>query len=148
MLLEKIREDMKTAMKAKNKLELSTLRAIISAVQAEEVSGAQAKVLSDAEVEKVINSEVKKRVEAAEAFTEAGVTEKAETELTEKAILEKYLPKRLTQEEVEQIVTDTLSAGGWDSMGDMGKAMKAVNEKIAGRSDGRIVADLVKAKLA
>lgn len=148
MLIETIRNDMKTAMKAKDEVTLRTVRSIISAVQEAEVAGSAAKTLTDAEVEKVIAAQAKRRIEAAEAFEEAGRTEQAAAERAEHAVLEKYLPEALTPEEVEAIVDATLAEQGFTEKAQMGAAMKAVNARIAGRADGRAVADLVKSKLA
>lgn len=146
MLIETIRGDLTSAMKAKDKLKLRTLRAVITAVQEAETAGA-AKSLTDAEVEKVIATQVKRRVEAAEAFNAAGRPEKAEDELAEKAVLEGYLPEALSPEDLEALVTEALADGGWTTKAEMGQAMKAINAKVAGRADGKSVADLVKARL-
>ncbi len=147
MLIDTIRQDMTAAMKAKDKVKLRSLRAIIAAVQEAEVAGAESKTLDDGEVQKVISAQVKRRVEAAEAFDEAGRTDRAADERAEKEILEAYLPAALGTAELEAIVTETLAEGGWSTKADMGQAMKAINAKVAGRADGRAVADLVKANL-
>lgn len=148
MLIDTIRQDMTAAMKAKDKVKLRSLRAIIAAVQEAEVAGAESKTLNDDEVQKVIAAQVKRRVEAAEAFDEAGRDDRAADERAEKDILEAYLPAALAADELEAIVTDTLSEGGWSTKADMGQAMKAINAKVAGRADGRAVADMVKSKLS
>lgn len=147
MLIDTIRTDMTAAMKARDALKLRSLRAIIAAVQEEEVSGAEAKTLSDDEVLKVISAQVKRRIEAAEAFDAGGADDRAANERAEKAVLEEYLPAGLSEDELEQLVSATLAENGWTAKADMGQAMKAINAKVAGRADGRAVADLVKAKL-
>jgi len=146
--MDKIREDMVASMKAKDEVKLQTLRSIIAAVQEAEVAGNAAKTLTDAEVEKVIANQAKRRVEAAEAFDEGGATDRAAAERAELVVLESYLPEGLSDAEVDAIVTETLAAEGLSEKAQMGQAMKAVNAKIAGRADGRMVADLVKSKLA
>lgn len=148
MLIETIRADMTEAMKAKEAVRLRTVRSILSAVKEAEVAGTEAKTLSDAEVERVIAAQAKRRVEAAEAFEEAGRAEQAEAERAELAVLESYLPQGLSEDEVVAIVEAELAAGGFTEKAQMGQAMKTVNAKIAGRADGRMVADLVKSRLA
>ena len=147
-LIETIRADMTAAMKAKNKIATTTLRSIIAAVQEAEVAGKAATTLDDAAVEKVIASQAKRRVEAAEAFEAGGRAEKAEAELAELAILETYLPEQLDGDALAELIDRILAEGGYTDMSSMGQAMKAVNAEVAGRADGRTVADLVKARLA
>jgi len=148
MLIETIRTDMKAAMKAKDAVALRTLRSVISAVQQAETAGSEAVTLTDVEVEKVIAAQAKRRVEAAEAFDGGGRTEQAEAERAELAVLEGYLPEGLSDDELAALVDAELAAGGFGSMADMGVAMKAVNAKVAGRADGKVVADLVKSRLS
>jgi len=148
MLIDTVRADMKEAMKAREAVRLRTVRSILSAVKEAEVAGKEARTLSDAEVEKVIAAQAKRRVEAAEAFDEAGRTEQAEAERAELAVLESYLPEGLTDHEVVALVESELAAGGFTEKAQMGQAMKAVNARIAGRADGRMVADLVKDRLS
>lgn len=147
MLIETIKKDMTTAMKAKEKVKVQTLRAVMAAVKEVEVSGSSAKTLTDAEVQKVIANEAKRRVEAAEAFEAGGANDRAETERAQLAVLEEYLPEAMTEGELDALVAAELAVGGWTSKADMGVAMKAINAKVAGRADGRLVADMVKAKL-
>lgn len=148
MLMDTIRTDLKAAMKARDALKLRSLRAVIAAVQEVQVSGKGAKTLDDAGVQKVIVAQVKRRVEAAEAFDAGGREEKAADERDEIGVLEAYLPSQLSDEEMIQLVESTLAEEGITTKADMGKAMKAVNQKVAGRADGRAVADAVKARLA
>lgn len=148
MLIDQIRADMTAAMKERDKQTTQTLRSVIAAVQEAQVSGPSAHELDDAGVQKVIAAQAKRRAEAAEAFDAGGRTEQAEAERAEMAILERYLPKQLTEDELVALVTETLAAEGITAKADMGRAMKAVNAKVAGRADGRTVADLVKARLS
>ena len=147
-LIKKIRSDMTDAMKAKNKLTVSTLRSVIAAVQQAEVAGSASSTLSDDEVLKVISAQAKRRVEAAEAFDAGNRPEQAEAERLELEILTTYLPTQLDESEVKIIVAKILAEGSFSSMKDMGAAMKAVNEKIDGRAEGRLIADLVKSELS
>lgn len=148
MLIDKIRDDMTAAMKSRDAVVLRTTRAIIAAVQEAEVSGKTATTLTDEEVEKVIKAQAKRRVEAAEAFDAGDRPEKAADERAELEVLETYLPEQLGDDALAAIIDEAIAEGGFSSMADMGQAMKAVNAKVAGRADGRSVAEAVKAKLA
>lgn len=147
-IIETIRTDLKTAMKARDQVTLRTLRSVITAVQEAETSGSGPKQLDDAGVQKVIATQAKQRVEAAEAFAEADRAEQEAAERAELAVLEQYLPKALGDAELEALVDRVLADNAISTKADMGKAMKAVNAEVAGRADGRAVADLVKSKLS
>ncbi len=148
MLIEQIRTDLVTATKAKDTDTQRTLRSVIAAVQEASVSGAQAVVLDDDGVLAVLKAQVKRRIDAAEAFESGGADERAAAERAEIVILEGYLPAALSSEALEAIVASVFDANGFESKADMGNAMKAVNAEVAGRADGRAVADLVKSRLA
>lgn len=147
MLIDTLRQDLTAAMKAKDADVLRTLRSVITAVQEAQTSGKGPAELDDADVQKIIAAQAKRRVEAAEAFEEGGREEQAAAERTELAILEAYLPKGLDDAELGALVDRVLADNGFTSKADMGNAMKAVNGEVAGRADGRVVADLVKSKL-
>ena len=147
MLIDTIRDDLKAAMKAKDADTLRTLRSVIAAVQEAETSGKGPAELDDDGVQKVIAAQAKNRIEAAEAFDDGGRAEQAAAERAELAILETYLPAKLSETELNELVDRVLADNGFDSMENMGAAMKAVNAEVAGRAEGRAVADLVKAKL-
>ena len=147
-LLTTIRSDLTASMKARDAVTTRTLRAVIAAVQEAEVAGQAATSLDDAGVQKVIAAQAKRRVEAAEAFDQGDRPEKAADERAELAVLETYLPKPLTDDELATLIDETLAAEGITAKADMGRAMKAVNQKVAGRADGRTVADLVKQRLS
>lgn len=148
MLIDDIRSDLTTAMKAKDTMRLRTLRAVIAAVQEAEVSGSQSAKLDDDGVLKVIAAQAKRRVEAAEAFESGGRDEKAAEERVELKILEEFLPSALGDGELEALVDKVLADAGLTEKAQMGQAMKAVNAEVAGRADGRAVANLVKSKLS
>ena len=147
-LLDQIRADLTAAMKSKDKLTVATLRSVVAAVQEAEVAGTSATALDDEQVQKVIAAQAKRRVEAAEAFEEGGRTEKAADERAELTILEQYLPEQLDADALAMIVERVLADGGYSTMADMGQAMKAVNAEVAGKAEGRIVAELVKSHLS
>ncbi|MEC9473382.1 MAG: GatB/YqeY domain-containing protein [Actinomycetota bacterium] len=135
-------------MRSKDKLTISTLRSVVAAVQEAEVAGSSATTLDDDQVQKVIAAQAKRRVEAAEAFEQGGRTEKAADERAELKILEAYLPEQLDGDELADIVERVLTEGGYSTMADMGEAMKAVNAEVAGKAEGRVVAELVKSRLS
>lgn len=148
MLIEQIRADLTTATKAKDTLRQRTLRSAIAAVQEAQVSGATATTLDDDGVRAVLTAQVKRRVDAAEAFEAGGASDRAADERAEIDVLEGYLPAALTAAELDAIVSAVFAAHGFTTKADMGRAMKAVNAEVAGRADGRAVAELVKSRLA
>ncbi|MDK1475504.1 GatB/YqeY domain-containing protein [Streptomyces sp. 549] len=150
-LKAKLKDDLTAAIRARDELRSSTLRLTLTAVQKEEVAGTTARELSDDEVEKIVAREAKKRREAAEAFTQGGRAESAERELAEGEVLAEYLPKPLSDDELNSLVADAVAearAGGAEGPRAMGAVMKIVNPRIAGRADGGRVAAAVKRALA
>ena len=147
-LLDQIRADLTAAMRSQDKLVISTLRSVVAAVQEAEVAGASATTLDDEQVQKVVAAQAKRRVEAAEAFDQGGRTEKAADERAELKILESYLPEQLDQDALTEIIERVLSEGGFSTMADMGQAMKAINAEVAGKAEGRLIAELVKSRLS
>ncbi|PJJ03442.1 hypothetical protein BX264_3826 [Streptomyces sp. 2333.5] len=150
-LKSKLQDDLTVAIKARDELRSSTLRLTLTAIQKEEVAGTAARELSDGEVEKIIAREAKKRREAAEAFSQGGRAEQAERERAEGEVLADYLPKQLTDDELEQLVAAAVAeakAGGAEGPRAMGAVMKIVNPQVAGRAEGGRVAAVVKKLLA
>ncbi len=117
-------------------------------VQEAEVAGSAAATLDDQQIQKVIAAQAKRRVEAAEAFEQGDRAEKAADERAELSVLEQYLPQQLSGNALVEIVERVMAEGGYSTMADMGEAMKAVNGEVAGRAEGRVVADLVKSRLS
>lgn len=148
-LSDQVTEDIKTAMRAKDTTALGTLRALKSAIKnsAIEKGGADA-VLDDAEVTTVIRKQIKQRQDSINQFEQAGRAELAEKEKAEMEVLEKYLPAALTQDEIDQAVTEAIAETGASSRADMGKVMKVVQEKTGGRADGKTLSQAVQSKLA
>ncbi|HEU5127745.1 MAG TPA: GatB/YqeY domain-containing protein [Glycomyces sp.] len=147
-LKTQLETDMRTALKARDKVTLGTLRMVLAAIRNEEVAGKSPRELDDAEVVKVLVKQAKQRREAADAFREGGRDESAEAELAEEAVIKRYLPEELTEAELTAIVRAAIAEGGFSGPKDMGKVMKAVQPKVAGRADGKAVAGIVKAELA
>ena len=147
MLIDQIRADLTTATKAKDADRQRTLRSVIAAVQEAEVAGDEAVTLDDDGVQAVLKTQVKRRVDAAEAFEAGGADDRGAAERAEIGIIETYLPAPLTDDELDAIVASVFAENHYSSKADMGAAMKAVNTEVAGRADGRRVADLVKSRL-
>ena len=147
-LKEQLQSDLTTAMRARDQVGASTLRMALTAVTTEEVAGTEHRDLTDDDVLKVLTKEAKKRREAATAYTGAGRTELAAQEEAELAVLEGYLPKQLSDEELEGIVRDAVASSGASGMPQMGLAMKAASAAVAGRAEGGRVAAVVRRVLA
>ena len=145
---KRIQADMVAAMKAKETVKLASLRAIKAAIMlAKTAEGATGEV-TDQEIVKIIQKLVKQRKESAQQYTDAGRPELAENELAEAAAMEKYLPKALSEEEVEAAVREVIAEVGASSMADMGKVMGTATKKLAGQADGRIISAIVKKLLS
>jgi hypothetical protein len=145
-LKETLKTDLTAAMKAKDELVVSTLRMALAAVTTAEVAGSESVELSDAQVLAVLQAESKKRAEAAEAFASAGRADSADKERAEAAVLARYLPAAVGDDELAAIVAEEVAAVGDAGMKAMGAVVKAVRERAAG-ADGGKVAAMVKAAL-
>jgi uncharacterized protein YqeY len=139
--------DMRTALKARDELTTSTLRMALAAIGNAEVAGKAKRELSDDEVLVVLTKEAKKRREAATAFGDAGRTEQAAKEVAEGEVLDRYLPKQLSDAEIADLVSGALAGGGFTGKGQMGQAMKAAQAAVAGRAEGGRVAAEVRRQL-
>jgi len=145
-LHDRLSEDLKHAMKARDQLRMDTIRMIKSALFNKEIE--LKKDLDEAEMSRVLTVLVKQRKEAAEQYQKAKRDELAEKELKEIVIVEGYLPRALSQEEITQIVESVIQETGATTAKDMGNVMKAVMAKLAGQAvDGKQLSDLVRARL-
>ena len=145
---QRIQADMVAAMKAKETVKLASLRAIKAAIMlAKTAEGATGEV-SDQEVVKIIQKLVKQRKESAQQYTDAGRPELAENELAEAAVMEIYLPKQLTEAELEAELTKIIAEVGATTPQEMGKVMGVATKKLAGLADGRAISAAVKKLLA
>jgi uncharacterized protein len=147
MLKDRLTEDMRGAMKARDETVTSTLRMALAAVRNVEVAGKEARELSDEEVIGVLTKEAKKRREAATAYAGAGREELAAKERAEEEVLGRYLPAQLSDEELAELVAGALAAGGFSGKAQMGPAMKAAQAAAAGRAEGARVAAEVRRQL-
>ncbi|MCF2875335.1 MULTISPECIES: GatB/YqeY domain-containing protein [unclassified Tenacibaculum] len=145
-LQKQVMDKMKEAMKSKDTVALTALRALKSAFMlAKTESGAGE--LSEAEELKIIQKQVKQRKDSADVFSEQGREDLAEPELAEAAVLEQFLPEALSEEEIEKVVKETIKKVGAEGMKDMGKVMGIVSKQLAGQADGKIISTIVRKNL-
>ncbi len=147
-LFEQIGEDIKAAMKARDKVRLDTLRNIKKVfLEAKTAPGAN-DTLTDADALKIISKLAKQGKETAATYTQAGRQDLADAELAQVQVIEGYLPKQLSQEEIEAEVKKIIAEVGASSMKDMDKVMGTASKQLAGKADGRLISDIVKKLLA
>lgn len=139
---EKLAQEIKSAMLAKDADRLSTLRMLKSAMGYVQIEK-KVDVLPDSDAVALVQKEVKKRRDSVEQFEKGGRPELAEKEKKEIVVLEEFLPKPLSAEELEQLVKATVTEVGATSKKDMGAVIKAVQAKAAGRADGKSISGLV-----
>lgn len=144
-MYEKIKSDLKMAMKMGDAEALSTLRMIVSALDNERISNKG--TLSSEDIVTVLSREAKKRREASDSYRDGDREELAEKEEKEEALIREYLPKQLTTEEIEQIVDELTEAIGPVDMSSFGRIMGQVMGKVKGKADGNDVRKVVEAKL-
>jgi uncharacterized protein YqeY len=145
-LHDRLTEDLKLAMKSRDQLRMDVIRMIKAAVLNKEVE--LKKDLDDAEMSRVMTTLIKQRRESVAQFEKAQRADLADKERQEISIIEHYLPKALSSEELEAIVAEAVSETGARSLKDMGAVMKAVMARLTGQAvDGKTVSDLVRAKL-
>ncbi|PWL37953.1 glutamyl-tRNA amidotransferase [Flagellimonas aquimarina] len=146
-LQDQVMIEMKTAMKAKDTVALESLRAIKSAILLAKTDKGGGGELSEEDEVKLVQKLVKQRKDSATIFTEQGREDLAAPELAQVAIIEKFLPEQLTEEEIEKVVVMTIDSIGASGMKDMGKVMGIVSKELAGQADGKTISSIVKAKL-
>lgn len=149
-LKELIGEDIKTAMKAKDKVRLQTVRGIKKAILEKEVElrpKGQDSLTPEQEIE-LLSQQAKQRRDSIEQFTNAGRDELAEKEKQELEIIETYLPEQVSDDEVESIVDRIIADSGASTMKDLGKVMGPAMKELKGKADGKKIQELVKSKLS
>ena len=144
-LKAQIQESVKVAMKAGDAVRLSTLRLLLAAVQNEEIR--LRRQLAVEEVQKIIAALCKQRSEAIELYRKGGREELASKEEAELTILKHFLPQQLSDDEIKSAIQASIDEAGAKGMADLGKVMKLVMPKVAGKSDGKRVNELVRALL-
>ena len=145
-LSKQIVADLTTAMKAQDAARTSTLRMVKAAMMNRQIE--KGSELDDDEMQKLLRSLVKQRRDSIEQYEKAGRQELVDKEQAEIDVIDTYLPKATSREEIEQVVAAVIAETGASSMKDMGKVMKAAQGALAGKNaDGRVVSEVVKAKL-
>jgi uncharacterized protein len=147
-LQEKIMDAMKTAMKSKDTQSLEALRSVKSALLlAQTETGSKADLTEEEEI-KLLQKQVKQRKDSAAIYKEQGREDLAEPELAQAKIIEQFLPKQLSEDEVGKIVDEIIAETGASSMADMGKVMGLATAKVAGKADGKTISTAVKKRLS
>jgi len=145
-LKDRVLQDMKEAMKARDQLKLSTLRLLVSEIKNREIDAKGE--LKDEDILALIQKAVKQRQDSIAQYEKGGRQDLAEKEKAELEILKAYLPEELSKEEILEIIDQAIAATGASSPKEMGKVMREVMPKVKGRADGKLVNELVKKRLA
>jgi uncharacterized protein YqeY len=146
LLKDRITEDMKSAMRAKDGERLGTIRLLLAAAKQKEVD--ERVVLDDVAMIAIVDKLIKQRNDSVVAYTQANRMDLADKESAEIKVLESYLPQRLSEQEISAVVQSIVSSLGAKGPGDMGKVMGAVKAQLAGKADMTLVSQAVKASLA
>jgi len=147
-LQSQVMTELKAAMKAKDSVALESLRAIKSAILlAQTESGGGAELSEEAEI-KLLQKLVKQRKDSAALYTDQGRADLAEPELAQAAVIEKFLPEQLSEEEITAVVKATIEKVGASGMQDMGKVMGMASKELAGKADGKTISGIVKTLLS
>jgi uncharacterized protein len=144
-LKAEIQEAVKQAMKSGDRVTLSTLRLLLAALHNEEIRVRSA--LSTEETQRIITTLCKQRAEASELYRKGGREDLAQNEDAESAVLKRFLPQQLSEEDVKKVIQSCIAEAGAQGIQDLGKVMKLVMPKVAGRSDGKRVSELTKGLL-
>ena len=147
-LQQQIDDDIKTAMKAREKEKLEALRAIKSAFMLEMTKGGAGDSVDDAAGLKILQKLQKQRKDAAAIYQEQGREDLASVEVSQAEIIAAYLPEQMSEDEIRKVVEGVIAQVGASSMADMGKVMGAANKQLAGKADGGAIASIVKQLLA
>jgi len=146
-LEQQIQEDIKAAMKAKDAVAMAAVRAVKNEILLFKTAEGGSKEVTDGDILKMIQKLIKQRKETAQVYTDNQRPELAENELAEAAVMERYLPKQLSPEELEARIKAIIAEVGATSIKDMGKVMGAATKQLAGTADGRAISAAVKALL-
>ncbi len=144
---KEITEKMKEAMKAKDTVGLTALRALKSAFLIAKTEAGAGELTAEQEL-KIIQKQVKQRKDSAQVYIEQNRQDLADPELAEAKVLEQFLPEALGEEEIAKVVAEVIADTGAEGMKDMGKVMGIVSKKLAGQADGKTISVIVKQKLS
>lgn len=146
-LQQDVMSALKVAMKTKDQVALTALRAVKSAILLAQTESGVKEDLSEEQELKILQKQVKQRKDSAAIYLEQGREDLAAPELAEAEVIAQFLPEALTNEEIEKVVVATIDQIGASGMKDMGKVMGIVNKELAGRADGKTISSIVKSKL-
>ena len=138
---------LKVAMREKNKVALESLRAIKSAILLLKTQSGAKENPSDIEITKLLQKLVKQRKESASIYRKQGRVDLAEPEEAQIDVISQFLPEQLSTDEVEKVIDEVIHSVGATSMKDMGKVIGITNKQLAGKADGKLIADIVKKRL-
>ena len=144
---DQLNSKLKSAMREKNKVALESLRAIKSAILLLQTQSGAKETPDDNEITKLLQKLVKQRKESASIFREQGRVDLAEPEEAQIEIISQFLPEQLSAEEVEKVIDEVIQSVGATTMKDMGKVMGMANKQLAGKADGKLIAEIVKKRL-
>ena len=146
-LQSKVMEDMKSAMKAKDKVSLRGLRAIKSAILLAQTDGTGAEIDTEKEIQ-IVQKLIKQRQDSLKIYNEQNRSDLAQVEEEEIAVLQKYLPEQLSEDELKAAIQAIIDKSGASSMKDMGKVMGMASKELAGKADGKVISEIVKQLLS
>jgi len=140
-------QDLKTAMKAKDKVALRSIRAVKAALLLQKTDGTGEEMTEEKEI-KLLQKMVKQRKDSLDIYVKQGREDLAETEREEIAVIEKYLPAQMSEADLEKVIADLMAKTGASSMKDMGKVMGMASKQLAGQADGKTISAMVKKLLS
>ena len=141
---KRIQSDLVAAMKAKDSVRLASVRAIKTAITVAKTAPGAPSELTDGDIQKIIQKLVKQRKDSADQYIAAGRQELADNEIAEMEVMNEYLPKQLTEDEITVEVKKVIVETGASTMKDMGKVMGIINKRFVGQVDGKVVSIIVK----
>ena len=144
---DQLNSKLKAAMREKNKIALESLRAIKSAILLSQTQSGAKETPDDTEITKLLQKLVKQRKESASIFREQGRVDLAEPEEAQIEVISQFLPEQLSAEKVERVIDEVIQSVGATTMKEMGKVMGMANKQLAGKADGKLIAEIVKKRL-
>tara|TARA_B100001094_G_scaffold41017_1_gene35685 strand:+ start:4624 stop:5073 length:450 start_codon:yes stop_codon:yes gene_type:complete len=147
-LIDKISESIKTSIKEKDSVSLESLRAVKSALLLAQTQKGNSYGVSAEEEIKILQKLVKQRKESADIYTSQNRSDLAEVEVNQYKIIERFLPKQMSEDEVEKIILELINKTGASGMKDMGKIMGMASKQLSGMADGKTISNIVRTKLS
>lgn len=147
-LQQQVMEALKVAMKAKDTQSLEALRAVKSALLLAQTATGSKEEISESEELKILQKQVKQRKDSASIYIEQGRKDLADPELAQAAVIERFLPAQMGEDQIAKIVDEIIAETGASSMKDMGRVMGMANTKLAGKADGKTISTVVKSRLS